>query len=249
MGAPRVAIVIGGTSGIGHATARLLADQGSRVVIAGTRDEAAGREVAQELSRQGGDVHFARVDVRDRPGVMAFVQDVADRYGRLDGAVNAAGIVGAAAPVASYPEDGFADVFAVNVLGTLACMQAELSVMLPRHSGSIVNVASLAGLRGFPFRAAYAASKHAVVGLTRTAALETAKSQIRINAVCPSFVDTPMIRQQVTDAQQWQWRQDFQPIGRMGDPEEIAHGIVWLLSDAASFMTGAVIPMDGGASA
>ncbi len=205
--------------------------------------------MVQDLQRQGGEVHFVRVDVRDRESVTALVQDTADRYGRLDYAVNAAGIVGAAIPLRSYPESAFAVVLAVNVLGTLACMQAELASMLQQGRGSIVNVASLAGLRGFPLHAAYTASKHAVVGLTRTAALETAKSRIRINAVCPSFVDTPIVRQHTTDAQQWQGRQEFQPIGRMGYPEEIAHGIVWLLSDAASFVTGTMLTMDGGAMA
>jgi NAD(P)-dependent dehydrogenase (short-subunit alcohol dehydrogenase family) len=241
-----VALVTGGASGIGRATALALAGRGDRVVVADI-DEAGARGTAEAA---GGQASFVRVDTRDRASVQAAVDHTVAAFGRLDYAVNAAGRAGPSHPVLAYPDDAFQDIMAVNATGVLYCMQAEIAQMLRQGGGSIVNMASVAGLRGFPLHVAYAASKFAVIGMTRTAAVELAKANIRVNAVCPAFVDTPMVRGEVgEDAQRLQFLSQYQPIGRMGRPEEIASGILWLLSDAASFVTGSTLTMDGGALA
>jgi NAD(P)-dependent dehydrogenase (short-subunit alcohol dehydrogenase family) len=245
----KVALVTGGASGIGRATAHRLAAAGAAVVVADLL-EAAGREVAAALRAEGRTASFVGVDVRETASVEAAVAHAVAAYGRLDWGVNAAGIAEAGRPLAEYPDDVFLDVLSTNAAGVFRCLRAELGQMLRQGGGSIVNVASVAGLRGFPLHAGYSAAKFAVVGLTRTAAVEVARSGIRVNAVCPAFVDTPMIRDQAGGDEAALARlAAFQPVGRLGRPEEVADAILWLLSDAAGFVTGAALNMDGGALA
>lgn len=245
----RVGFVTGGASGIGKATAAQLAARGVRVMVA-DRDEEAGMQVVDGICATGGQAAFVHLEVTDPASAFSAVESTLRQFGKLDLAVNAAGVSGGQHAFTSYPHDIFATVMSVNVQGVFYCMQAEMDVMVKHGGGSIVNVASAAGLGGFPLHAAYSASKHAVIGLTRTAALEVAKAHVRVNAICPSFVDTPMVRSEVeNDERRLKMVTNFQPIGRMGTPDEIACGIVWLLSEEASFVTGIAMPMDGGATA
>jgi len=226
----RVALVTGGASGIGKATADLLTARGATVVI-GDLDGEAG----------------VQVDVADPVAVERFVSGVVDTHGRLDIAVNNAGMPGTYAPLSDQPLDAWQRTLDVNLTGTFLCLKAELAVMEPAGAGAIVNVASAAGLMGFANLPAYVASKHGVVGLTKSVALEFARRGIRVNAVCPGNVHTPMLENFVAGNQDaLQGMGKVTPIGRLARPDEIAEAIVWLCSDAASFVTGHAMAVDGG---
>ncbi|MEV4508243.1 SDR family oxidoreductase [Dactylosporangium sp. NPDC049525] len=229
-------LITGGLTGIGRATASAFAGQGADVVVAGRHDA--------ELP--AGAV-FMHADVRREDDVRQLVDDTVTRFGSLDVAVNNAGTEGAPGTVLDQSAETYADTFDTNVLGTLLSMKHELRVMLGQRHGSIVNMSSYLGHQGAAGTAIYTASKHAVDGLTRAAALEAAGSGVRINAVAPGPIDTPMLQREFADPQT-----DLNvgvPLGRIGTPDEIAKAVLFLGSDAASFMTGEVMYVDGGASA
>jgi NAD(P)-dependent dehydrogenase (short-subunit alcohol dehydrogenase family) len=244
----RVALVTGGASGIGRSSALALANNGARLVVADVLDEQ-GRETVDLIEAAGGEAMFVRADVSRRGDVEGLVRAAVETYGRLDCAHNNAGIEGIGPPGAEFhtlPDEAWDQVLSINLKGVWLCMQAEIAQMLTQGGGAIVNTASIAGLVG-GFGAAYGAAKHGVVGLTKTAALAYATRGIRVNAVCPGVIDTPMV------ARMRGRRADFEevaiagePIGRLGRPEEIAAAVVWLSSDAASFVTGVALPVDGG---
>ncbi|MGZ8379322.1 MAG: glucose 1-dehydrogenase [Gemmatirosa sp.] len=249
--AGRVAVVTGGASGIGRATAHALAQAGAQVVVADV-DAARAQAVAAELHAGGGTAIAVTADVTDDAAVRAMVAAAVSTFGGLDLAVNAAGVGGVDAVTHAYPEDAWLRTIDVNLTGLWRCMRHEIPALLARgaqtgRTTAIVNVASVAGLAGFPRHAAYAASKHAVVGLTKTAALEYARRGLRVNAICPGFTDTPMV-EQITgnDPEQEAQLARRMPIGRLGTPEEIAAGALYLCSDAAAFTIGHALVLDGG---
>ncbi|MCW5851086.1 MAG: glucose 1-dehydrogenase [Anaerolineae bacterium] len=245
----KIVLITGAGSGIGRTTALACAAEGAQLFLADI-DPAGGEETVRQVQAAGGVAQFMTVDVADAEQVAAMVQGAVTAYGRLDGAVNNAGIEGVHQPLVSYPDDVFDRVMRVNVRGVWLCLKAELSVMLSQGGGAIVNTSSVAGLIGAPMLSAYDASKHAVVGLTRTAAVEYAAYGMRINCVCPSFIRTPMVERFLAEAPDLARRLTrASPAGRMGQPDEVAQAIVWLLSDAASFVNGAALPVDGGLTA
>ncbi|MEX2208242.1 MAG: glucose 1-dehydrogenase [Myxococcota bacterium] len=242
----KAVLITGGASGIGKAAAAACAREGARIVIADV-SESAGREVVEKLRANGADAHFVHADVTRAADVTALVERTVALLGRLDCAFNNAGIEGAVAPLADYPEDAFARVLEVNVLGVYRCLKAELPVMLRQGGGAIVNTASVAGLIGAAGLSAYIASKHAVLGLTKVAALENARERVRVNAVCPGVIQTPMLdRLEEKASGLVAGVSAVTPMGRVGTPEEVAEAVVWLFSDAASFVTGHALTVDGG---
>ena len=241
----KVALVTGGASGIGRAAALAFARQGANVVIADL-DEDGGQRTVQMIAEHGGEAMFIAVDVARADQVEAMITATAAAYGRLDCAFNNAGrLSGHPTRLAEYPEDIWRQVLDVNLTGVLLCMKYELQQMLQQGGGAIVNNASISGLVGFG-DAAGVASKHGVVGLTKAAALEYAKSGIRVNCVCPGVIRTPMMAPAMRDPERLERMQAAIPRGRVGEAEEVAESVVWLCSEAASFVTGHAIPIDGG---
>ncbi|RMG84156.1 MAG: SDR family oxidoreductase [Chloroflexi bacterium] len=243
----KVVLITGGASGIGRATALLAAQEGARVVVSDV-DEEGGDETVAMIRDNGGAGHFVKADVSNNVHVAALVKAALDAFGRLDCAVNNAGITGnMLSRLADIDEEVFDRILSVNVKGVWLCMKHELPIMVEQGGGAIVNVASVAGLRVQPKDAAYTASKHAVIGLTKSAAIEYARYGIRVNAVCPGYTDTPMVQGAIEHNEQMrQLTVAAIPLKRLGRPEEIAEGIVWLCSDAASFVTGHGLVLDGG---
>ncbi len=242
----KVILVTGGGSGIGRATALRLAQEGATVMIADYIPEGAERTV-KAIRDNGGVASFVQTDVSVTAQVEAMVAKTVETYGRIDGAFNNAGIEGRMATTVETSEENFDRTIAINLKGVWLCMKYEIPQMLKQGGGSIVNTASVAGLVGFERLPAYNASKHGVVGLTRTAALEYAAKNIRVNCVCPGVIRTPMVERILdTGGFTEQELRAGEPVGRMGQPEEIAQGVVWLLSDAASFVTGHPMVIDGG---
>ena len=246
----KVALVTGGTSGIGRATAIAFAKAGAKVVISGRREKE-GSEVIAEIKAAGGEAIFVRGDVANEADAQALVEKTVAAYGRLDAAFNNAGIEGATGlPTAEQTAENFDQIFGINVRGLLFTMKYEIAQMLKNGGGAIVNNSSIAGHIGFPGMGVYVASKHAVLGLTKTAALEYAKTGIRVNAVCPGVIETAMIERFVgpPDAASEMRAQITagHPIGRTGRVEEIAGAVLFLCSDAASFIVGQDLPVDGG---
>ena len=242
----KIALVTGGGSGIGRATALTFAREGAKVVVADVVVDG-GEETVRLIKAAGGEAVFVKADMAKAAEVEALVQKAVATYGRLDCAHNNAGIEGATARTADYREEDWDRVISINLTGVWFCMKYEIAQMLKQGGGAIVNTASDAGLLGVPQMPAYVASKHGVVGLTKTAALEYAKSGIRVNAVCPGVIKTPMV-DRITGqrAGRAERMAAAEPVGRMGKPEEIAEAVVWLCSDAASFVTGLPMPVDGG---
>src|SRR6266568_865170 len=242
----KVALVTGGASGIGRATALTFAREGAKLVIA-DMNENGGHQTVQMIKENGGEAIFVRTDVSQAVEVQALISKAVETYGRLDCAHNNAGIAGGVrALTAEYPEDRWQQVIAVNLTGVWLCMKYEISQMLHQGGGTIVNTASAAGLVGGRGMSAYVASKHGVVGLTKTAALEYAKQGIRVNCVCPGYIQTPMTAPGMEDPERMALMLASEPVGRMGNPEEVAETVVWLCSDAASFVTGHTMTVDGG---
>lgn len=243
----KIILVTGGSTGIGRASALILAREGAHVVIADVQDEEGERTVGL-VREAGGRAEYHHVDVTDEARVMALVGDIAARYGRLDGAFNNAGIEGPSAKISDYGIEHWHRVIAVNLTGVFVCMKAEIEQMKKQHDGgSIVSTASAAGLIGIPGAAAYNAAKHGVVGLTKTAALEYAGRNIRVNAVCPGFIDTPMLGR-VTDASV-KIRDSLiaaVPMKRVAQASEIGDTVAWLLSARSTYVTGVALPVDGG---
>ena len=240
----KVAFVTGGSSGIGRATAESLIADGYQTVIVDL-DETAGVELVRKLGREG-NCSFFTCDVTDDNAVKSAVDFTISRYGRLDAAFNCAGTDGdAGKAMADYSMEQFQRVMAVNVSGVWSCMRHQIRAMLNNGGGAIVNASSTAGLVAFPFMSAYVASKHAVIGLTKTAAIEYARQGIRVNAVCPGVVDTPLIRHRLT-TETLEAIAEASPMGRIGSPDEIASTVVWLCGGAAQYLTGQAIAVDGG---
>jgi len=242
----KAALVTGGGSGLGRASAIALARAGATVTVADV-DEQGGKETAALVSEEaGGDADFVRADVTQADEVEAMVDKAVARWGHLDCALNNAGTTGVSAPTADYTLDDWNRAIALNLTGVFLCLKYELPAMLER-GGAIVNMASGAGLVGFPGLPAYVASKHGVVGLTRAAALEYASQGVRVNAICPGSTRTPMLEGFMGgDEQVERMMTRAVPLGRLGRPEEIAEAVVWLCSDAASFVVGHSLAVDGG---
>jgi NAD(P)-dependent dehydrogenase (short-subunit alcohol dehydrogenase family) len=248
----KVALVTGAGSGIGRASALAFARAGARVIVADL-DARGGAETVRQIEEGEGEARFVRADVSDEADVEQLVGETVQAFGRLDFAHNNAGIGATPRPLHEADRPSFDRVLAVNVVGVWLCLKYEARQMLALGTGgAIVNTASLAGLIGFPNNVAYSTSKHAVIGITRTAALEYARRGIRVNAVCPAFVHTPMVDSFVA-ADPLHFNLDrlagMQPMGRMGTPQEVADAVVWLCSDAAAFITGVALPLDGGTTA
>jgi NAD(P)-dependent dehydrogenase (short-subunit alcohol dehydrogenase family) len=244
----RVVLITGALTGIGRATSLAFAKDGARIVIAGRRDEA-GQNLLAELHRLDAEAEYVNADVRHEDEVRNLVDKTVARFGRLDVAVNAAGTEGKPGPVTEQTAESYAATFDTNVLGTLLSMKHELRVMLPVRQGSIVNVSSTYGHLGAAGASLYAASKHAVEGLTRSAALEAAEFGVRVNVVAPGPIDTAMLTRFTGTPERKAGLVSGVPLQRMGKPEEIAELIVFLASDKASFSTGATFAADGGKTA
>ena len=242
----KIALVTGAGSGIGRESALAFAASGAQVMVSDVVVEG-GEETVARIKAAGGEATFMRADVSQRAEVEALIRQTVETYGRVDCAHNNAGIEGDMAPTADCTEANWDRTIAINLKGVWLCMKYEIPQMLEQGSGVIVNTSSVAGLVGFLNLPAYVATKHGVAGLTRTAALEYAQQGIRVNAVCPGVIHTSMIDRIVGgDAEAEAQFTALEPVGRMGSPAEVAQAVVWLCSDAASFVTGVAMPVDGG---
>ena len=242
----KVAIVTGASAGIGKAAAFALSAAGASVVVADV-DHVRGEQTAQEIRDKGANAIFVRTDVADDDSVAAMVERAVEEFGGLDLAYNNAGIEGSPAITHECTPENWDRTIRVNLTGVWSCMRHEIPRMLARGGGSIVNCASVAGLVGFATIPAYTASKHGIIGLTKTAALEYAEQGVRVNAVCPGVIDTEMVERFTGHQPDVEAAMiATEPVGRMGHPEEIADAVVWLCSPRASFVTGQAIAVDGG---
>jgi NAD(P)-dependent dehydrogenase (short-subunit alcohol dehydrogenase family) len=240
----KLVLVTGAGSGIGRAVALAAAREGARVVVSDIAVEG-GEETVRAIGDAGGEA-----DVSSASEVESLVNEAVESYGRLDCAVNNAGIEGALAPTAEYPDETWNRVLGINLTGVFLCMKHEIPRMLETGGGAIVNVASILGLVGFATAPAYTAAKHGVVGLTKVAALEYSALGVRVNALCPGFIETPMVMERGVEAgthpEVYQQIAELHPIKRLGRPQEMANAAVWLCSDASSFVTGHALTADGG---
>lgn len=246
----KVALITGGSSGIGRATAIAMAKEGAEVLISDVNGEG-GAETVRLIENEGGTASYITADVSQSDEVKTMMDTVVHRYGKLDIAVNSAGIGGDLNAIHDQTEESFEQVMNINVKGLWLCMKHAIPLMLANENGGvIVNLASVAGLIGFPGGSIYSASKHAVIGLTKSAALEFASKGIRVNAVCPSFINTPMVSAMIEDQPRLADNVNVaSPMRRLGTPEEIADAILWLSSDNASFVNGIALAADGGLTA
>ena len=249
----KVCLVTGAGSGIGKATALAFATEGASVVVADVNEEAA-KETVSKIRKEKGKAIFIKVNIAQPDEVKKMIAVAVKKFGQLDCAVNCAGIAGKLSlPVHEYPEVDWVNMININLIGTYYCVKEEITKMLKSGGGNIVNVSSAAGLVSQPFNSPYAASKFGIVGLTRTAAKEYATQNIRINAICPTAIETPMImhgrRKLAQNPEALEAAKNYQAMKRMGQPEEVADVILWLCSDQASFITGHAMPVDGGAFA
>lgn len=240
----KVVIVTGGTSGIGQATAIAFAQKGATVVVVDWKENPATMETIKNLTSES---LFIKCDVSKATDVKAMVEKTIATFGRLDYAFNNAGIEGISAPIQNCSEENWDKTININLKGVWLCMKYEIPEIIKQGKGVIVNCSSVAGLVGFNGLPAYVASKHGVIGLTKTAALECAQLGIRINAVCPGVIQTPMIERLIGDNLEAKTQfTGLEPVGRFGKPEEIANAVVWMCSDEASFVTGHAMAVDGG---
>ncbi|MFM2367845.1 MAG: hypothetical protein RL619_141 [Bacteroidota bacterium] len=240
----KVAIVTGGSSGIGKATALVFAKKGAKVVVV---DWVENKETVNFIKEMGGEAIFIKCDVSKTADVKAMVAETIATFGRLDYAFNNAGIEGISASTQDCTEENWDKTIGVNLKGIWLCMKYEIPEILKQGKGVIINCASVAGLVGFAGLPAYVASKHGVVGLTKTTALECAKIGIRVNAICPGVIQTPMIDRLIGNSKEAVAQfTGLEPVGRFGQPEEIANAVVWMCSDEASFVTGHAMAVDGG---
>jgi NAD(P)-dependent dehydrogenase (short-subunit alcohol dehydrogenase family) len=243
-----VVLITGALTGIGRATVVAFAKDGARVVASGRR-EAEGKALEAELRSLGAEAAFIRADVRREDDVSSLIDQTVARFGRIDAAVNAAGTEGKPGPVAEQTAETYAATFDTNVLGTLLSMKHELRVMQPQGSGSIINISSTYGHEGGAGASVYVGSKHAVEGMTKSAALEAASSGVRINAVAPGPIETGMLNRFTGTAERKAALLKTVPLGRVGDPADIARAAVFLASEKASFITGQILTVDGGKTA
>jgi NAD(P)-dependent dehydrogenase (short-subunit alcohol dehydrogenase family) len=241
----KVIIITGGGSGIGEGAAMALARRGARVVI-GDIDDEGGQRVAQAVEDAGGAAVFVHADAASVEDNELLVRTAVDTYGRLDGAVNNAGIGGPSAPTAEYPLDGWRLVMSINLDGVFYGMRAQIPAMLETGGGAIVNIASILGQVTFAGAPAYVASKHAVVGLSKQVANEYAAQGIRCNAVGPGFIDTPLLAKGGIEGDVRAMIEGLHPVGRLGTMDEVGEAIAWLVTDAPAFLNGAYVPVDGG---
>ena len=240
----KVALITGGSFGIGRATAIAFAKKGTKIVIADWKEN---QETMDLIENSGGEAIFVKCDVSKSEDVKAMVEETINTFGQLDYAFNNAGIEGASAPTQDCTEENWDKTIDINLKGIWLCMKYEIPEMRKNRKGVIINCSSVAGLIGFQGLPAYVASKHGVIGLTKTAALENAPLGIRINAVCPGVIQTAMI-DRLTGKTKEAIKQftELEPVGRFGQPDEIANAVIWLCSDEASFVTGVAMPVDGG---
>jgi NAD(P)-dependent dehydrogenase (short-subunit alcohol dehydrogenase family) len=242
----KVSLVTGAGAGIGRASALAFAREGAKVIVSDVNDKG-GHETVSMIESKGGSAFFIHADVAKAGDVEKLVGGAVQKYGRLDCAFNNAGIEGVLAPTNECTDENFDRIIATNLKGVWLCMRYELNQMLEQGGGAIVNMSSVAGLIGFAGLPAYVASKHGVVGLTKTAALEFASKNIRVNTVCPGVIHTEMIdRLTHKEPAQEKAFTSLEPMGRMGKPEEVGEAAVWLCSPAASFVTGIAMAIDGG---
>jgi NAD(P)-dependent dehydrogenase (short-subunit alcohol dehydrogenase family) len=243
-----VILITGGLTGIGRASAVAFAKKGAKVVVAGRRDEA-GKALAEELRSLGSEAEFINADVRKEDDVRALVDKTVELFGRLDVAVNNAGTEGQPSPITDQSADTYAETFDTNVLGVILSMKHEVRVMQRERNGSIINISSTYGHEGAAGASVYVGSKHAVEGITKSVALETAKSGIRVNGVAPGPTDTGMLTRFTGTPESKEALVTEVPLGRLGLPEELADAIVFLASDEASYITGHILNVDGGHTA
>jgi NAD(P)-dependent dehydrogenase (short-subunit alcohol dehydrogenase family) len=242
----RIALITGGTSGIGRDTAVLFAKAGAKVVVTGRR-EAEGNETVELVRAAGGEALFVKGDVSKAVDVEMFVKKTVEKFGRLDVAFNNAGIEGVWVPIISQTEEDWDRTIDINLKGVWLCLKYEIRQMLKQGGGgSIVNMSSVAGLMGSAGAATYCASKHGVMALTKTAALENARSRIRVNVVCPAVIETAMGDRIFGAPEVNKYAVGLHPIGRFGKPMEVAEAVLWMSSERASFMTGQSLVLDGG---
>jgi len=246
----KVALVTGAAGGIGRASALALALKGARVVVADVQADQ-GMETVRMIEEKGGEAIFARTDVSQSGDVRALIERTIETFGRLDYGVNNAGIGGANAPTADYPEEEWNRIIGINLTGVWLCMKYEIPEMLKQGKGAIVNTASAMGLTGLSLVCGYVAAKHGVVGLTKVAAMEYAEKGIRVAAVCPGFVETPMMDEAaliggVPKEDFYKALASFSSTKRVGKAGEIAEAVLWLCSDGASYVTGSTLVVDGG---
>ncbi len=241
-----MALVTGGAMGIGRASAEIFAREGASVVVADI-DEAGGGQTVATIEANGGRATFIHTDVSVKEDVARMVAHAVDTFGRLDCAHNNAGMAAPMAALADYPDEGWDRTLAVMLTGVYYCMKAEIPAMLARGGGAIVNTASGVGLVGYPHQAAYTASKHGVIGLTKVAALDYGARGVRVNAICPGTARTPMVERAIAfDASIDDHLKALHPMGRIAEASEIAEAAVWLCTPAASFVLGVALPVDGG---
>lgn len=248
----KVALVTGGGSGIGKATAIIFAREGAKVMVADLNGEAA-EQVKEEIIARGGEAAAVQADVSKEADARAMVEATVDAFGTLDVAFNNAGIEGLISPTHEYPVRDWQRIIDINLTGVWLGMRYQIPVMRENGGGAIVNTASILGLVAFENTPGYTAAKHGVIGLTKTAALENAKHGIRVNAVCPGFIETPLVMERGVqagrDPEVYEELKRLHPMGRLGQSVEIAEAVAWLSSNAASFVTGAALAVDGGYTA
>ncbi|NNF00734.1 MAG: SDR family oxidoreductase [Pyrinomonadaceae bacterium] len=245
----KVAIVTGGTSGIGTATAEAFAAKGAKVTVSGRREDK-GNSVVESIRKAGGEAIFVKTDIQKSGDVKKMVEKTIDAFGRLDFAVNNAGVEQYFKPLPEQTEDIYSMIMDTNVKGVWMSMKEEIPAMLKTGGGTVVNMSSIAGVVGMANAPIYSASKHAVIGLTKSIALEFAQQNIRVNAILPAAIETPMI-DRFTQGQEeaFKYFESLHPVGRVGKPQEVADACIWLCSEKSSFVTGSSIRVDGGFTA
>lgn len=245
----KVVLITGAGNGIGRATALAFAQQGAKVVVA-DMSRSAGEETTALITQAGGTATFILCDVTKEQDVQSMVDGTIEAYGKLDIAFNNAGIEIESSKLADGTEETYDKIMDVNVKGVWRCMKYQIPALLKQSSSAIVNTASIAGLGAAPKMSVYSASKHAVIGMTKSAAVEYGKKGLRVNAICPAVIDTEMFRRATeNDPQKAQFVKSIHPVGRIGQPEEVAAAVLYLCSDLAGFTTGVALPIDGGATA